>query len=322
MSVLAEAISVIVPRAVLDAKYPGGLAAYHADCPNETFCTDEHLTRVGFMSPVDVEAYVRRLQSHGFVYLRGGKAVDLCVVDQHRGPTTPCDWIEGGKHADGYTAVWLAGADPSTMYAPINWSPEQSGHLGFVASEDAADRMVGLAKDEGIETMLDLHTGREVFLGRAEVSAGIASPRNAPRAPAADLGSLKETIGRQLRESYKHRDQPGVSCARCGAAGGPVALHLLERYFDEHVELPKGAVPLSMSRGRVRTAFPLCTSCAPPCGKCALPRPTERALEFGHAVGATVGLGVCEHVHLPSFLLAIVKRLFRTGRFGRAVAQP
>jgi len=319
MSVLAEAMSVIVPREVLDTKYPGGLAAYHAACPNETFCTDEHLTRVGFMSPADVEAYVRRLESYGLVYLRGGMAIDLCVVDQHRGPTTQCDWIDGGKHADGYAAVWLAGADPSTMYAPIHWSPEQSGELGFVASKDAADRMIGLAKDEGIETMLDLNTGREVSVGRAEVTPAQASPAMAARAAAVDLRSLQDTIGGQLRESYKHREESGVICARCGAEAKPLAFHALEKNFDADVKLPRGAVPMSVSRGRVRTSFPLCSTCAPPCRKCALPRLTDRALEYGHALGATVGLGVCEHVQLRSFMMAILRRFSRTGRFRRVV---
>lgn len=321
MSVLAEAISVIVPRSVLDAKYPGGLAGYAADCPNKTFCTDEHLTRVGFMSPVDVQAYIRRLESHGFIYLRGGKAIDLCVVDQHRGPVTPCEWIEGGKHPDGYTAVWRAGADPSTMYAPLDWSPQQSKELDFVASADAANRMIGLARSDGIETMLDLNTGSEVSLGRAPVARQQAAASPAARATVGDLRSLKNAIGEQLRESYAHSDAPGVLCARCGAAGKPLAFHVLEKNFDEHEQLPRGAVPMSVSRGRVRTSFPLCSTCAPPCRTCALPRLTDRALECGHVVGAQEGPGVCEHLQLGSFFAAIVRRLFRTGRYRRAVGQ-
>lgn len=93
MSVLAEAISVIVPRDVIVRKYPGGLVGYERDCPNRTYCADDHLTRVGFMNPTDVEAFVRRLTSLGFVHLSHGASIDLCVVDQHRGPTAACAWL-------------------------------------------------------------------------------------------------------------------------------------------------------------------------------------------------------------------------------------
>ncbi len=54
MAVLIEGISVVVPVDVLEEKYPGGLDAYANDCPNQTFCCDGELTRVGFMTPVDV----------------------------------------------------------------------------------------------------------------------------------------------------------------------------------------------------------------------------------------------------------------------------
>jgi DNA-binding transcriptional regulator YiaG len=45
MGVLVECISVIVRCSSLEEKYPGGVAAYEADAPNRTFCTDEHLAR-------------------------------------------------------------------------------------------------------------------------------------------------------------------------------------------------------------------------------------------------------------------------------------
>ena len=82
MAVLVEAISVIIPLTVLDVKDPGGRAHYERDCPNKTFCADEYLSRVGFMVPDDVRAFVHGLSEIGLVHTDRGQAIDLVVVDQ------------------------------------------------------------------------------------------------------------------------------------------------------------------------------------------------------------------------------------------------
>jgi len=51
MGVLVEGISVIVRRDAFERYYPGGTAGYESDAPNETYCDDEYLTRVGFSTP-------------------------------------------------------------------------------------------------------------------------------------------------------------------------------------------------------------------------------------------------------------------------------
>ena len=68
MSIVIEAISVVVPIAVLESKYPGGAARYESDCPNGTYCADEHLSRIGFMVPADVRAFVEHLSHLGLVH--------------------------------------------------------------------------------------------------------------------------------------------------------------------------------------------------------------------------------------------------------------
>jgi hypothetical protein len=131
MSVLCEAISVIIPISVLDTKYPGGMDAYRRACPNATFCADLHLTRVGFMVPDDVRRFVERLLAARLIHLQRRSALDLVVVDQLRGPTTPCEWLMAGRHPAGYSAAWL--------------------RLGMTGN---------------LDTFLDFQTGREVYLGR------------------------------------------------------------------------------------------------------------------------------------------------------------
>ena len=168
VSVLVEALSVVGRREVLEKKYPGGVSGYERDCPNRTFCADDHLVRAGFMVPDDVRVFVESLATHGIVHLRHGKAVDIVVVDQFQGPTSPCDWIEGGRHPDGYSAVWLAGTIPGWFAHPVGWSPEQSARMNFASNEEVKERLLGLATRDGVDMVLDFKTGREGYIGRTK----------------------------------------------------------------------------------------------------------------------------------------------------------
>lgn len=132
MSVLAEAISVVAPIPVLEERFPGGLAGYRSLVPNGQFCADEHLTRVGFMSPSDVARWVGILTEHGLEPVRGetentwGTWTDYAVVDQFDGPTRPCPWIAFEKSADGYSFCWLAGTEPGALASPVGWTADSS----------------------------------------------------------------------------------------------------------------------------------------------------------------------------------------------------
>jgi hypothetical protein len=68
VAILVEAISVVIKRSAIDKNFPGGWDAFVEDCPNQTLCADSGLSRVGFMSPVDVESYVKHLEEIGLVY--------------------------------------------------------------------------------------------------------------------------------------------------------------------------------------------------------------------------------------------------------------
>ena len=63
MAVLIEGISVIVRRDAIESRYRSGWDGFVADVPSATFCADEEIARVGFMHPVDVEAFIEGLQA-------------------------------------------------------------------------------------------------------------------------------------------------------------------------------------------------------------------------------------------------------------------
>jgi hypothetical protein len=124
MGVLVEGISVIARRDAIDSKYPGGVSQYAADCPNPTFCADDDLTRVGFTSPYDAQRWVTALQQRGLVFVEDEQAVDVAVVDQVKGPTSRCDWLEFGRHDDGYVVAWLTGKEPGIVATRRAGSPK------------------------------------------------------------------------------------------------------------------------------------------------------------------------------------------------------
>jgi hypothetical protein len=170
MSVLVEAITVVVPLETLRSKYPGGPEAYERDCPNRTYCADEFMSRVGFMAPDDVRRFVERLQLLGFTHLHNGRAVDLVVVDQLRGPTSQCDWLEAGRHPDGYSAAWKSGTIPGWFAHPAGWTPRQSGEMQFVGTDEAKESLLRLTQEPGMDVVLDFRTGKEVYVGRTNAS--------------------------------------------------------------------------------------------------------------------------------------------------------
>jgi len=164
MAVLVEALSVIVRNATLESLYPGGVSGYAADCPNRTFCSDGVLTRVGFMTPDDVGAFLERLETRGLVFLHDGVAADIAVVDQHQGPTTVCDWLAVGEDAAGTRCCWLRGSARGALATPADWTPDQ--RLTFVPTAEMDRRMTVVESRDGVDVWRDETTGKPMYTGR------------------------------------------------------------------------------------------------------------------------------------------------------------
>jgi hypothetical protein len=110
MAVLVEGISVVVREDAIKDKMNGGWARFKILIPNQTFCQDGEVVRVGFMEPAPLEEFIEQLEEFGLTYLDDGKPIDIIVCDQQRGPMVDCEWIEfarlgidGGKVG----AAWL-----------------------------------------------------------------------------------------------------------------------------------------------------------------------------------------------------------------------
>src|ERR1700733_2864813 len=133
MAVLVEVTSVIVRRAAIEKCFAGGWDGFVNQVPNSTFCSDDDLARVGFMSATDVKAYAATLEDGGLIFCKDGEAVDFAVVDQLKGATVPAPWLEFGmieKFATPETgeikisACWLVGQSPNKIALPAGWEYE------------------------------------------------------------------------------------------------------------------------------------------------------------------------------------------------------
>ncbi|MGO9546386.1 MAG: hypothetical protein ACLPPF_16520 [Rhodomicrobium sp.] len=177
MAVLIEAISVVIRADILLERFPGGWEAFRSLAPNQTLCADGELTRIGFMRPSDVEEFVSSLSKHDIIYQEQGKARDLVVVDQMRGPLAPCDWVEfghlnlGSDPTKRVAACRKIGSPSQQIVTPDGWTFNASlSSYGFVPSEQLYKSLKFLRREGELDVYLNELTGKEVFVGRTRPS--------------------------------------------------------------------------------------------------------------------------------------------------------
>ena len=167
MSVLVEALSLVIPRTILDASYPGGTETFmldmcEPDIPARLVCADDQLVSVSFPHADAALGIGAHLLDLGITAVDEDCFLELAFVDQEDGPTMPCDWIEWQTDAGGVTSCWLAGTEPEPLHASATWTPEHSRRLAFQGHRAEPGRGVKLADENGVETWLDFQTGHVV----------------------------------------------------------------------------------------------------------------------------------------------------------------
>ena len=179
MAILIEAISVVINKKRILEQY-SGWDAFVTDVPNRTMCFDNDIVRVGFMSPADVEVFVKHLETHGLKYVVDGKAVDIAVVDQLHGVLAKCDWLEYGtihlqESETMVSSCSFKGSDNSTLtlYTPENWSYDKSlsKSRGFTYSDSIEKRLKFIRHENNLDVYYDNASGKEVYIGRTSTSA-------------------------------------------------------------------------------------------------------------------------------------------------------
>lgn len=135
---------------------------------------------------------------------------------------------------------------------------------------------------------------------------------------------LHNQIRESLIDSYKPIIVNDATCICCGRKSVPLYLHAIEYYQGDDKRHPDHFIPTSASRGTVRGCFPICTFCAKPCAKCGLAMRTEKLeetyiqLKRKYGSGVVGGNGLDKHMHLSLLIQAIIKRVFKIGRFNKS----
>lgn len=180
MAVLVEAISVIVRAEAIKTKFRGGWDRFVSLVPNRTLCADGELARVGFMTPDDVGSFIQLLEQNGLTFLDAGQAIDVAVVDQQRGLTTKCTWLDGARTriaGGGLVSLCWHSAEPRSrigirvgdkamsLATPPGWKYENSlSHkFTFVPTEEVDQRLRFVRNEDPVDVALDRKTSGESY---------------------------------------------------------------------------------------------------------------------------------------------------------------
>ena len=80
MPVMLEYISVIIPREVLEEKYPGGFRSFRSFDGERVFCCDRYIARVSFMGPQGVDWFIEEMSRKiAFVYYSPYKVIRIIL---------------------------------------------------------------------------------------------------------------------------------------------------------------------------------------------------------------------------------------------------
>lgn len=165
MSVLIEAICLVVPRVLLDDRYPGGADGYlrYLNRPSSEAryaVADRHLVCASYFDLHSAERAALPLLDYGFVELDNETFHDFAIVEQKEGPTRSCMWLMWNQDRAGFTLAWFSGAGAGDLIVPEEWIPAPPSRLKRTDIRDIPGRALCLSVDNDVETWLDFDTGQ------------------------------------------------------------------------------------------------------------------------------------------------------------------
>jgi hypothetical protein len=173
MAVVIEAYNLVIRNAAVESRFPEGMIAFEADCPNRTFCTDGLICRIGFTALPDLFAYVAHLQPYGFIVPGPEGSPEMAIVDAQTGLHFPCEWLvleEIPYAGDSLTVALVPGTDPSSWVAPEGWRLRSfSERMERIHLDDL--EYVGIVPDSMVQVHVHRKTGEIIYAGRADSTA-------------------------------------------------------------------------------------------------------------------------------------------------------
>ena len=160
MAVLIEAKSVVIRFSDVQARFPDGVTGFKAAVPNDTFCTDGRLVRVGFLSPDEATEFMETLAAAGLELLPEPDSL-VAVVDQVEGLTYPWPWVTVHEFDVPGCPIKVKGAVitgqlPGGLLVPDGWTPDRYASIADSFRIDPAT----LEGQELRDYVLELTEGR------------------------------------------------------------------------------------------------------------------------------------------------------------------
>lgn len=156
MSVWVHSLSLIVPKQVVETRYPGGcdqllIALSSLARPPRTYSeADERLICATFRDQGHLEQARALLIANGFTETRDGDFIDFACVEPAHGPTAPCEWLSWRIDEDGRTVAWHASGEEGALWMPLEANAFEN---------PARSHVLILSCDRGVEYQLDFNTG-------------------------------------------------------------------------------------------------------------------------------------------------------------------
>jgi len=132
MSVLIEAVCLVIKAESIKAKYQGGWEQFKADYEETGFCSDDELVSVSFSSILEAVSQIDVLELKGLSHQEEGRGEDIVIVDQLRGFLDPNPWAEFGHYyldkerSQCVKLCRLKGTKPLNIKVPAGWEYEGS----------------------------------------------------------------------------------------------------------------------------------------------------------------------------------------------------
>lgn len=163
MSVLIEALTLVMRRRTLDASYPGGADAMTEwlageDAGARWVVADEHLIAASFLTE-DLHPVIDTLLDLGFLFSEEDGNQDAVVVDALLGFPSFCDWLEWAPpEHEQFSVCWLAGALRGELVVPDGHTPGEDTPMR--AHTRWEPHMIRLGAEEVGEAWLNTRTGK------------------------------------------------------------------------------------------------------------------------------------------------------------------
>lgn len=176
MTILIEAISIVVRCDSLERLGSEGLDIFYSSIPNQTYYSDGSLARVGFMDEQDALDFIAFLESLGLRHLQGEESVDFAIVLQGQKESSRCEWLERfeidcqGTVLDMAAFVDAEGnvhleEEPGEFVASDGWSLDEA-----IIYQECRDKLTYLKSQcldsGGIIDHYRSHDGQITYIGR------------------------------------------------------------------------------------------------------------------------------------------------------------